>query len=131
MLPWQVVVASMLRVKMTRSQAHPTLWRLLAVCDTPFQFNSNLGNRLEFEIKRVLRPYGLVNERYNDLWGMSQDWTNGHRPPNLFGCDRYVTDSYRIFVLDDYRCSPQDSELGAYCLWRILRRRRRRDRWCG
>jgi len=119
---WQVAVAALMHVRTTREQGHPTLWRLLALCPTPWRL---MHYRDQSALRAVLKPCGFQNKRLGALMMMSSDWRRGKRPTSpgeVYGCGEYVCDSYMLFVHGDLRRRFDDGYLAAYAVWCNRRR---------
>lgn len=118
---WRVILASMMCVRTSRAQSHPTLWRFLA--EWPYPSSVALASPdARRRMRGVLRPCGFHNKRTEAIVTMSKNWVMGLRPPDLYGCGPYVESAYRVFVLDDLRFAPEDGHLLSYVSWRLRRR---------
>lgn len=111
--PWKFLVGCMLCNQTKGSEALPVLTKLFATYPTV----QALSESSQEELVQILRPLGFQNRRATTLIKFSKAWLESSEDDyleDLPGVGKYATDSYRLFIHDDWSIQPQDKELIAY-----------------
>lgn len=123
--PWKLLVACILLNRTTRRQVDKVIDSLFLDYPTP----GHLADAREDDLRDLLYPLGMSRTRARRLIEFADDWLalvdmwEGTTPDGLTelsaltGVGDYALDSYRMFVLCDYRVSPTDKELVRWLSW--------------
>ena len=78
------------------------------------------------DVQPCISSLGLFPDRMNTIVEITRAWLNRpvfevglDEPQKIRGVGAFAVDSYRLFVMDDAHCQPQDKNLLAYSRWRL------------
>ena len=111
--PWKLIVGCILCNLTKGSKALPVLKNLFEKYPTA----KDLSFADTAELVSLLSPLGFQNRRASTLKKFASAWliaTEDDYLEDLPGVGKYASDSYRLFVHDDWTVCPQDKELIAY-----------------
>lgn len=116
---WKIFVCCIFCNLTKRRTAEPYFWKVLNRWPT----SKDLANADMTELVTMIRPLGLSQRRGKALKKMSYEYTHKvwqDDPTRLYGIGKYGSDSYKIFVLDEWAdVKPTDGALKNYVKWRV------------
>lgn len=110
--PWKMLVACILLNQTNRVQVKQVIYDLFDAYPTP----EALARANPSEVREIIRSLGLQNNRSRTLIWFSEDWADPDilTVDDCYGCGKYATDSYRIFIEGNLNADPDDKELRKY-----------------
>jgi len=113
---WKILVTCLLLNQTSRKQVEPMIERFFQRYPSP----EVLAHADQEELYHYIKALGLANKRVKTLKRFSQEFLEGNwtSAKDLYGCGKYADDTYRIFIVGDWReTSPNDHALSDYHGW--------------
>ena len=114
--PWQLLVATIFLNKTQGKTAIPILKEFFEIYPNP----ESVLKAEEQDIANFLKPIGLNNRRAKSIKRFTSEFLckKWKYPIELHGIGKYGNDSYKIFVLGEWRSTkPNDKMLNKYHEW--------------
>ena len=110
---WKILVCCLLLNLTTHKQVRKVLPKFFKKYPHPHSIIS----AKEEELKKIIKPLGLVNKRSTTLIRFSQEYINNQwkTAKDLYGCGKYADDAWHIFCKGDWKdIRPKDHALNYY-----------------
>jgi methyl-CpG-binding domain protein 4 len=112
--PWRLLVACIMLNQTSAKQVHGVVNQFFE----RWPDEETFLRALDSDVKKMIKPLGFQNVRYNRLVMMTMDWYRGKRPPEkIRGVGKYATDSFKIFCSGYLVQDVLDKELKNYVQW--------------
>ena len=110
---WKILVCCLLLNLTTHKQVR----KMLNIFFRKYPNANSLTSAKEYELKKILKPLGLVNKRVKTLIRFSEEYLNKEwkTAKDLYGCGKYADDAWHIFCVGDWeKIKPRDHALNYY-----------------
>jgi methyl-CpG-binding domain protein 4 len=125
--PWKLLVGCILLNQVSARSARPIWEKLFERWPSWTSLLKEPRESVMHELTNLFRPLGFQNRRAERVLRMTEDVGHQYRelkndrmqidPSNLYGCGKYASDSYNMFVKGQIVEDVEDKELKNYVRW--------------